>query len=404
MSNLIPDPLLKNSGSTRVAINQHMIPRCYMKAWGYNKKKTSVWVYDKNEKYSRTFFKTDNWDIRSTSTEKINAIDNFHDLRAGSMYLPDDALKEIFDPLLSIIDVKLDDGFLDSEEKLWKGYQRFDEWIVFDKTGKLLSEDENEKLRVYLRDSRYTFVETEWSYTYENEWNRFIVSFEEKVRKINSDKNEGKNIIDAVTKDDIDKLMRYAVIYNFRSIEGSEEFNRILDEIPLYNYLKEIPLSEDERIHANDVTAAEEFKHVKRVKDFIEFLKNDSGTIKVFLTASKNNLEPYIWLSDSNDPFITSNEPSFTYLRKDKLKEMIFVASPTMMISFGRGDSERYFIEEASHEKVKEYNKVIAERGNTLIVPNQHYDIKSLLKLSFLQKLGNTIKFIIDKYFYHIQM
>lgn len=392
MAVTIPKPLLKNADPMNVAVNQHMIPRCYMKAWGYNKKKTSVWIYDKEKSYSKSLFHTTDWKICSKPTEKINAIDNFHDLKAGSIYLPPDALREIFEPLLSIVCVQLDGDSLDTEEKLWKGYRQFDRWVVTDMLGTPLTEDELDDLKIYFRDSRYTFVETEWSYTYENDWHNFINSFEAKVRRNNVDKRMGKNITDAITKDEIDKLMRYAVIYNFRSVEGSEEFNKILESVDIYQCLKEVTIPKTERIHSDDKTAADEFRHAKRVKDFIDFLKFDTGTLKTFLLAYEKNLEPYIWLTDSGNPFITSNEPSFTYIRKDKLKEMIFVASPTMLVSFIKGCGNNYYVEDASDEKVKEYNKVIAERGNIIIVPNQNYDIQSLLKMTFFSRLIYSLK------------
>ena len=59
----IPSPKLH----PEVAINQHLVPQCYMRQWSYNRNK-SVWIFDKNAKLDGE--KTD-WRIESKKIEKI---------------------------------------------------------------------------------------------------------------------------------------------------------------------------------------------------------------------------------------------------------------------------------------------------------------------------------------------
>jgi hypothetical protein len=168
------------------------------------------------------------------------------------------------------------------------------------------------------------------------------------------------------------------VIYNWRSIEGNEFFNEALNT-PIMDVLKEIDIPADERVYSDDQTAADEFIHCKRIKDFIEFLRNDAGLIKKCIDGYALNTVPYIYLTDTSHPFITSNEPSFTHRREDGFLETIFVSLPTMLVAFGRGKKGSFFIERATYNKVDMFNRIIARRGNLLIVPNQKYDVSKLL-------------------------
>lgn len=49
-----------------VAMNQHLIPRCYMKAWKHNSGKDSkVWLFDKGVDYCESNPINSNWALKS---------------------------------------------------------------------------------------------------------------------------------------------------------------------------------------------------------------------------------------------------------------------------------------------------------------------------------------------------
>lgn len=344
-----------------------------MKSWGYNKNKTSVWIYDKEHRFDES---VSDWTVETKPTTNINALNCFHDLKAGYMHLPEDALVEIFAALDEFV-ISNGDVLLDSYEKMNSNYYDFDNWVITSKDGHVLNGDEKELIHTYLKESRYTFVETEWAHTYENDWGNFIQTFYSKAVQLRTDKDNGIISSLSIGDKEIYQLIRYSVIYNWRSISGNELFNDALEN-PMIDFLRKIEIPENERVYEDDLTEADAFIHSKRIKDFIEFLKKDDGLIKKNIDANYSNLIPYIYLTDASRPFITSNEPSFTYERKDGMKEMIFVALPQMLISFCRGEHGKFYIENATAQKVEEYNKVIASRGNMLILPCENYDIKSL--------------------------
>ena len=78
-----------------VAVNQHLVPQCYMREWSYNGR-NSVWIYDKATHFNSKHPEQSDWSITSTKTDKINSLDYFHDTRAGDFYMPEEGLDELF--------------------------------------------------------------------------------------------------------------------------------------------------------------------------------------------------------------------------------------------------------------------------------------------------------------------
>ena len=77
MSMVIPNPRTHSD----VAVNQHLVPQCYMREWSYNGGR-SVWVFDKTQQYNEQVPEASDWIIISRKADKINAIDNFYYLKA----------------------------------------------------------------------------------------------------------------------------------------------------------------------------------------------------------------------------------------------------------------------------------------------------------------------------------
>lgn len=98
------------------AINQHLVPKCYMKEWAYNPKKSSVWFYQRDKEGKETDVDIINISYASKQIRKINAIDNYYDIKAGCYFMPQEALDEIFGPTMHL-KVVLDGINLDTEKK-----------------------------------------------------------------------------------------------------------------------------------------------------------------------------------------------------------------------------------------------------------------------------------------------
>lgn len=369
---VIPEPKIHS----HVATNQHLVPRCYMKAWKHNRgDNPKVWVFDKSTSYCQSNPENSDWTLKSFSTKDIMAKNGFHDIKAGSPYMPDEALHEIYDDILQF-NVSYDGKKLDSAELLNQYFYCIDNWVVKDSAGVVLTEDERVSLKKYFSESRWTYVETEWAHTYENNWGQFIQMLESKIKRAYVQRNVSTK--SNVTQDELNNLMKYCIIYNWRSIAGNEIFNEIYDSIPFSNDLKEITIPKAERTYEEDVTVFDQMKHASIIKAFVDYLQSDSGKMKTMEGAFAQKMAPVFLMTDDNSPFITSDVPSFTRERKDGLKDLLFVATPTLAIGYGRGTTGCFTISRLSPDEVLEYNKSVAKYGNKLIVKDQNYDVKRL--------------------------
>jgi len=378
MSMVIPNPRTHSD----VAVNQHLVPQCYMREWSYNGGR-SVWVFDKTQQYNEQVPEASDWSIISRKTDKINAIDNFYDLKAGSLYMPEDALEEIWG-VFREFHVYLNGEKLDSLEKMNRNYFQFSAWEIRDSNGLVISQCDKDKIYQYLINSRYTYIETKWARKYENNWRDYIKEIERKVRQLKAlGSKDTKECLPTVsiTQADIALLMKYLLIYDWRSFEGNGYFNEIIEAIiSLIPEINDIEIPETERIHQEDKTVMDEIVHNIRLKYYIDFLKNDSGVIRSYIEEYENNLTVCFNLTDPTYPFITSNIPAFVFNREDGLKEHILVARPTMLISLGRGESEHFVVSNLSKEHVDTYNKGIAKHGSLIIVPTNPFDMSRLFR------------------------
>ena len=168
------------------------------------------------------------------------------------------------------------------------------------------------------------------------------------------------------------------MIYNWRSIAGNEIFNAIYDFIPFTDELKNITIPEAKRLYEDDATVYDQMKHASIVKAFVDYLQSDSGKMKTIESAFMQRMAPAFLMTDDANPFITSDVPSFTRDRSDSLKDIIFVATPTLAIVYGRGKAGEFIVSKLSQNEVLEYNKSIAKYGNKLVVKDQNYDVKQL--------------------------
>lgn len=351
---------LHTANSENVAKNQHLIPQTYMRNWCYSG--DSVWTINKRDNPPQ---------ICTRNIEKINSINFHYDIKAGDLFATTSSLKYIF-------------GFLDDYEIYYKGtrldqnnmnrdYVNFDQWAIFKPDGSPTNKTERNIIKDTLQKSRYTFIETEWSRQYENSWSTFVFEVE---RKVISMKAGG---IEYLSSADMERLMKYLIMFDWRSKSGNSILNEILDLFcEVMPEFQTLAIQNKDRIHKEDKTIMDEIRNAFCRKAYYEFL-NDTGTMKTYVDSYLEHLTFAFCITDVSNPFITSDNPAFMFTNKNNWKEHILVVLPTLLLTTCRTDKKGAFlISNLSAEEVLYYNQVIAQNGELLILPNDKMKIDEL--------------------------
>lgn len=347
--------------SENVAKNQHLIPQTYMRNWCYSG--DSVWTINKRDNIPQ---------MCTRNIEKINSISFHHDIKAGDLFTTSSSLEYIFgfldDYEISFEGTKLDHNSMN------KNYLDFDQWDIYEPDGKPINRTERNIIKDTLQKSRYTFIETEWSKQYENSWSMFITEIE---RKVISMKAGGEEYL---SNFDMEMLMKYLIMFDWRSKSGNSILNEILDSfcevIPEFQMHE---IQNKDRIHKEDKTFIEEIRNAFRRKAYYDFL-NCTGTMKTYVDSYLEHLTFAFCLTDISNPFITSDNPAFMFTNKNNWKEHVLVALPTLLLTTCRADKKGAFIvSNLSTEEVLYYNQVIANNGELLILLNDKMNIGELL-------------------------
>jgi len=355
-----------HTNTENVAKEQHLIPRTYMRNWCYSG--DSVWTIDKRVKP---------YQICTRNIENINKLSFHYDIKAGDLFATTQSLECIF-------------GFLDAHEIYFEGtkldlnnmninYFCVDQWEIIKPDGKPANKKERNLIKDKLRKSRYTFIETEWDKQYEKNWDIFISEIERKVISM----KDGEK--DQLTSSDKEMLMRYLVMFDWRSKSGNsildEAFDSVIDFISSMSpEFDKIVIPNKDRTHKVDQTLIDAIRVSKYRKAYYEFLSNDTGNMKKYFDIYYRYLTFNFCITDSNNQFITSDNPAFMFTNKDNWKEHILVALPTLLLSTCRTDDiGAFMISNISAEEVLYYNQVIAKNGELLILPSDQVDISALL-------------------------
>ncbi len=365
------------------AVNQHLVPQCYMREWGYNPKKSSVWVYEKDCSVVETDIEEINHIYGSKPIKKINAIDNYYDIKAGCYFMPQEALDEIFGPTMHLI-VKFEEQVLDTEKKRNDKFKLFDEWIITDDLGVELTETERLALKQYFSDARYVFIEKEWDRQYENNWRDYIKNLEEKIRKtkagIDCKVIDGKTVSSIITGDIISEIVKLLIVFDIRGFSTDNYLNKKIDEVwnVLPKEFAEMELEPEDRMHPIETTVKEWFRHEYILHICYDILKDKhiTGVAKTIWDAYKTHLVPRFCLTDMSYPFVTSERPAFINILETGEQEQIFVALPTMLICMGRGNPGQFFINNLSKDEVDYYNKVVVQNNELIISCTDKFNIE----------------------------
>lgn len=347
-----------------VAKEQHLVPRTYMRNWSYNDS-GSIYVLNKEKKETSA---------QITNVNSINYVVGFHDIKAGDIFVPDEALEDLFG-FIKKCKISCGDRELENLRALNDNFYEFDNWIIEDEEGNLATKSEKNEIKRVITQSRYTFIETAWCYQYEDNWINFISGIENKVRNANL-----KVLLEPLrlSEREVTQLMEYILIYDFRNINGNAWINQIIDEI-FPEELAEIDIPKNERIHKFNKTIGDEMKHEVRIKAFYEFLKQKNGKMKLMIDNYLNYMSLRICLTTEECPFLTCETPSMMIKNRDGLFEHIFVATPTMLITTYKTDNTHiYRVEKFTRREVRIYNGYIADNGVKLITNKVDFDFEKL--------------------------
>ena len=343
---------------------QHLVPRTYMRAWSYNQT-NSVYVVMKNRLEEG---------IQPKNVETLNYKVGFHDIKAGDLFVPDEALNDLYGFMMDY-DVLCGNIKLQKLRDFDNHYKDYDDWIIKDANGTLAKPKDKKEIKRVISQSRYTFIEKEWCRQYEDNWNNYINQIESKLRcKVFS-----KPYI--ISEQERRELMEYIIIFDFRSLYGNIWINKIIDNI-LPRKIARYVIPNEDRIRKYNTTFEEQIKHAVKIKSYYEFLKNKSGKLAIMVDNYLKSLGLAVYLTTDKYPFVTCETPSMIISRKDKLKEHIFVATPTMLITTFKTDRpERHFIKKyLSVTEVTQYNKYIANQSQCIITNKCDLDYMSLYK------------------------
>lgn len=140
-----------------VAKEQNLVPRTYMRNWSYNDS-DSIYVLNKEKKETSA---------QITNVNSINYVVGFHDIKAGDIFVPDEALEDLFG-FIKKCKISCGDRELENLRALNDNFYEFDNWIIEDEEGNLATKSEKNEIKRVITQSRYTFIETAWCLVYEN--------------------------------------------------------------------------------------------------------------------------------------------------------------------------------------------------------------------------------------------
>ncbi len=346
-------PPIKNSA----AKSQHFVPKTYMKQWCMNEK--SVNTYSK---------KSCCYKIRNI--ESINCINYFYDFLPGGL-MPDEALNSIYGFMQgSTVKYTDKDGknqVAVSLQDINTAYNYRKSWEVTDPDGYALSKKDKNKLLTHLQQCRYSFSEEEWSKQYESQWETFINDVENRLRDLKSHSGS----VDPLNRCDFELLFKYLIIYNWRCEIGNSDLNNTVDEILSLLDLKSSLIPPEDRIHYDDTSVAEEVKHGFMRMSVYKFLHGDENVMDKYRRMYQDNLTFVFWLTNQDNKFITSDQPSMLIDGHDGKLEHILIATPTLLISTMKKDKDNYLILDANDcDTVKFYNEKIFNKAEIVILPD----------------------------------
>ena len=162
--------------------------------------------------------------------------------------------------------------------------------------------------------------------------------------------------------------MKFFVSLDWRSIQSHDAFQNAFRPFA-EAMLDKIEIPEKDRILPCLKTAADEMKHKLLLKYYRQYL-DDDGLIYIHATESLKFTNFHFLVADGPTPFDTSDNPSFTFVRDDGLKEGLMPITPRILMVQGKctDNSDKYFITHISDEATKKYNKIIRDNATEFVI------------------------------------
>lgn len=321
----------------------HRIPKTYLKAWG-----ESVWYYDKQTGKSE-----------KRNIETIMGQSYFHSIKAGSTFQTPKSLSKIFAPL-SGLSIQYNNIPLSTPVLQNQYWYEYDNWEISN-NGKVISRKQRNVLKTMISQINDNTIEDLWSSKYESGWAETISHVEQVIKEFCNGKKS------TLTRDEYEELLRYYVMYLWRSSDGYEEAAKAFDWImSLFPEGGNIPL--EQPVRPGDKTIKDELWHEYLLSEYQKFLRG-AGTMQAQFEAYGKNLTLVVRI-DMEERLITSDNPCFEYTREDEIKEPIFVALPSLLITLAKKDPDEpnaYRIIQMGSKDVDHYNKLVFENGNQII-------------------------------------
>lgn len=340
------------------AVYHHLIPQTYMKPWCFNAK--SIWVYDKTAQIS---------EVRNI--ENICGINYFHSIRAGSLHASEKSLSKIWGFLLDY-HISLNGETLSSAEMLNRHYNDFDEWeILYPKGAKVNKADRN-SIKQRIQQTKDNDIEEQWSFQFENAW----AALSETLYTVLSDIKLKKPV--SLTTKAASDLMRYVIMFDWRGFKGNEQLNEALSAIDAIfpTPLSSIGIPMEDRTHPMYKTAMDEIRHNYLIHAFEQFLEND-GVMYEHQRLHEENLTFLFLFAADGTSFLTSDNPSFTFLNKAGYREQFLAVLPKLAISLAKKDPDNpysYKIIELSKDETDEYNYQIFAYAERVVLDTNEID------------------------------
>lgn len=342
-------------------INQHLVPKCYMRKWCYTKDKVLTCTKD-------------NMSIQSKNIINLNAKNRFYDFTLKSLWRPKEFDAKIFKSL-SKYDIYCSGKKLANIKEIAKYYCEKSEWIIKDEYGQIITKGKSDELFNYLDEERDCTIERLLSKKIESKWPKFIEKIENKVR------DQSGNCI-YVKKNEIHSIIENLFIFSCRSFNPNNIISNIIKDALRDLDFDDCEIEKNERSYADCPTIHKEFEHSFFLEQLYMYLKFETGVIKKLIDRYEENLNVSFLLSDESNnscKFITGNNPSFQYTFPNKKLTNIFVATPTMLILMCKKDSNKSLIKRLDSYEIEKYNKKIAENNDIIILPYKNFNFNDLL-------------------------
>jgi hypothetical protein len=335
--------------SQKNPVYHHRIPQTYMRPWCFSN--NSIWTFDKATKKSEP-----------RNIENICGVNHFHSIKAGSLYTNDDALQKIFGDIANY-KVMLNGQSLDTFEERNQHFYEFDSWEIFYPKGKPINKKDRNVIFQRLSQTADTSIEEKWSTEFENDWGKISQQLYDTLKEI----QQKKDI--ALTGYAAEIIMKYFVMFDWRGKFGNQTVNDTLNLL-VTEIMKigDIEIPPENRVYAFEHTVTDEMSHALLLRAFDGFLSNKGMMYDTYQIYCQKLT--FVFLFSEHKKFITSDNPCFTFINKNELKEPIFPVLPNLLISLAKKDPTKpnsYKLASLTDEQVDEYNEAIFQNGDVIL-------------------------------------